>query len=52
MADFKVTRTIKYTWIVEAENSTDALNQALGFSDESQAECENNWKTKKVISKE
>ena len=52
MPDFKVTKTIKFTWVVEAEDSKEALNVAMGFKDESQDECENSWKTKKVISKE
>ena len=52
MPDFKVTKTIKFTRVVEAENSEDALAGAMGLKDEHEDEQEINWKTKKVISKE
>jgi len=52
MPDFKVTKTIKFSHIVEAENNENALAQAMSLKDECEDEQEISWKAKKVISKE
>ena len=49
---YKVTRTMKFTWTIDAENNKEALNQALNLEDGTKAEYENNWKIRKVENEE